>query len=105
MSRPLSIQTWEKTLRKFLLLAPLAALLAMPIVSAPTTADAQTTTVTKRVGPRGVKTTVRTRGPGMGRRVTVRRTMTPRGMRVTRKVTRTNRFGDRVTRRTTRVVR
>jgi hypothetical protein len=91
-------------MRKYLFLAPLA-LLALPLATAPASADQ---IVIKRHSDRGLH-----RGwdhaPAHGaRRVEIRRTHRGSDMtgstRVTKKVTRTNEFGDRVTKKVTREV-
>jgi len=90
-------------MKKFLLLAPLA-FLAFPMAAAP--ASAETVVVKER---RHVDSGLHRgwrHGHGHGvRKVVVRRDVGHRGTtRVTKKVTHTNAYGERVTRKTTREI-
>lgn len=92
-------------MKKLLLLAPFA-LLAVPLAAAPASAD--TVIIKKKHSDMGLHRGWR-HAPAYGaRKVVIKRTHRDVGVtgstRVTKKVTRTNEFGDRVTKKVTREV-
>lgn len=92
-------------MKKFLIVAPLAALLAIPVATAPASADEVTIKTRSDHGMhRGWS-----HAPAYGaRKVVIKKKYRDVGVtgstRVTKKVTKTNEFGDRVTKKVTREV-